>query len=418
MKFLLVSDDGAGCGLALRIAEEGNDISVAIRDAVGLHVCDGLVRKIEDYKFMPDPDTVVIFDSTGMGWLADLLMKLGHPVCCASLLMDRLENDRRFAFQIIRKLGMKQPNSWFFNDWESAKEFLAGDGAKLRLVFKPCGESSGNIPSYVSADAEDLSAMLGYYERELPAQVDFMLQEFVEGVEVDTALWFSHGKPLLPCDRTLETKHLMDGDRGPSGGCSGNIMYSCGWDRIARAQLEKFLPWAKSENYTGILQVNSIATADEVYVLELTPRLGYDSEPTVFNELLDGEVGKFFSDLAHGQAENIPLKPGFAAGVRLTISPWPSTRIHAPSGIPVRGVKDFSHFYPYDIERAPDGNLYSMGACGMIGVATGLADSIPDAMTKAYEVAGSVILPDVQYRGDLSGLFLKRFEDIEAVNGK
>ncbi len=109
MKFLMVSDDGAGCGLALRIAEEGNEIAVAIMDPFGMHSCDGLVQKVEEYSFAIDEDTVLIFDSTGMGMMADAFSKAGFPVVGGSSLMDRLENDRRFAFQQIRKLGMSQP---------------------------------------------------------------------------------------------------------------------------------------------------------------------------------------------------------------------------------------------------------------------------------------------------------------------
>ena len=416
MKFLMVSDDGAGCGLALRIAEEGNEIAVAIEDPFGLHVCDGLVQKIESRKFTPDKDTVIIFDSTGMGWMADHFARAGYPVCCGSSLMDQLENDRRFAFHLIRKLGMEQPRSWFFNDWKTAREFVSESGRELRLVFKPCGESSGNIPSYVSADSEDLLGMLRYYEHDFPAIRDFMLQEFIEGVEVDTAIWFSRGALLLPADRTLESKQLMDGGRGESGGCTGNILYACDWDRIAQAQLDKFLPWAKDEGFTGILQVNSIATPDSVYILELTPRLGYDSEPTIFNELFDGEIGKFFSDLALGQSEDMPLKSGFAGGIKLSIPPWPSARAHAPRGIPLRGVAGFDHFYPYDIERDQEGKLFSAGGEGKIGIATGLADTIPGAMAEAYKVAGGVILPDVQYRGDLAELFEKRSKAIKDLD--
>jgi phosphoribosylamine-glycine ligase len=415
MKFLMVSDDGAGCGAALRIAEEGNEIAVSIMDPFGMHSCDGLVMKVEEYDFTIDEDTILIFDSTGMGTLADAFLKAGFAVVGGSGLMDRLENDRRFAYQQIRKLGMAQPKAWFYNDWESAKAFVAGDGAKSRLVFKPCGEHSGNVPSYVSADAEDLLAMLAYYEREMGRRIDFMLQEFVAGVEVDTALWFSHGKPLLPADRTLETKKLMDGDRGPAGGCSGNILYAVDWDRITASQLDKILPWAQEQNYTGIIQVNAIATDKDVFVLEFTPRMGYDCEPTVFNELLDGELGKFFADVALGQASSIPLRAGFAGGIRLSISPYPSSRAHAPSGIPLRGIKNFDHFYPYDIERDDELNLLSSGGEGKIGVATGLADTIPDAIAAAEKVAGAVVLPDVQYRLDLAGLFQKRFDEVKSL---
>ena len=94
MKFLLISAGGGGCGLAMRIAEEGHDVCTTIQSEGSLHACDGLVPKVEQYGFEPDSETTVLFDCDGTGWLESLLLLHDHPNCGGGLLMDRLERDR------------------------------------------------------------------------------------------------------------------------------------------------------------------------------------------------------------------------------------------------------------------------------------------------------------------------------------
>jgi phosphoribosylamine-glycine ligase len=329
--------------------------------------------------------------------------------------MDRMENDRRFFYQLMRQAGIKQPLSWFFTDWDAAYEFLDGRGKAMRLVFKPCGEHSGNVPSYVSSDAEDLRAMLKWYRRELGDECDFMLQEFVEGLEISTELWLSRGKPIWPMIHNFETKAMMEGNRGKSGGCTGAMCWPTQSDRVIESSVTPLLPWLEKAEYTGLLDISTITTPADVFVLECCPRPGYDTTPTWVQESFDGDLAELFAAMASGKAEPLPAKEGFAGGVRLTVAPWPSIQFACPGDVPVRGIPDFEHFYPYDIRRNKEGDIFTVPAFGMVGIATGSGSTLAEAMEAAYKVADAAKVPEVQYRHDLGELFQSQYDELQEL---
>jgi len=400
MKFLFFSEAGDGMGLALRILEEGNEVAMWLRatdeaDGIG----NGLVPRLTDWKTELDEETICVFDCTGMGHFATLLRRSGYSVLGSSYLTDRLEMDRAFAKDTMKSCGVKTPKSKSFNDWDKAKEFVSEHENKM--VFKPDGDLSGVVPSYVSSGQDDLLETMEHYRSQFVGKPEFELQEFTEGVALSTEGWFDGSKFLRPFDHTIERKELMNGDLGPSGGCTGNLVWLRDDDCPLLMPLEKLLA---EHGYVGAIDINTIITPEgEAYGLEYTPRFGYDATPTLFWELLDGELGRFFSDIARGQAEgDMPMRDSYAAGVRVTIPPWPTEKHNAPAGLPIEGVKSFDNFYPYNVMLNSARDLVTAGAWGILGVATGSADSIEGAFEAAYKVAKKVKVPGIQYRTDLA----------------
>lgn len=401
MKFLFFSEAGDGMGLALRILEEGNEVSMWLRDtnetdAVG----NGLVPRVTDWSSDLSDDAVCVFDCTGMGHIATMLRRSGYAVIGGSYLADRLEMDRAYAKGVMKSCGVKTPKSKSFEDWDEAKEYISEHEEKL--VFKPDKDLSGVVPSYVSSGQEDLLETLEYYRSKFVGKPDFELQEFVEGVALSTEGWFDGKHFLRPFDCTIERKELMNDDLGPSGGCTGNLIWLPGLDEVTPL-LQPLEGLLAEHGYVGAIDLNCIiAEGGEAYGLEYTPRFGYDATPTLFWELLDGELGRFLSDIARGQVEgDLPLWDGYAAGVRLTIPPWPTEKHNAPAGLPVRGIGSFDNFYPYNVMLNSSKDLVTAGAYGIVGLATGSDDSIEGAFDKAYRVAKRAKIPGKQYRTDL-----------------
>jgi len=401
MKFLFLSESGDGLGIALRVLEEGNEVAVWITQSDCQAMGNGLVPKVTDWKFSIDAETVIVPDVTGFGYVVDALRLGGFYVACGGSIADRLEGDRKFASEAMCSCGIKTPRSWTFRSWDKATDFV--NGFKDRLVFKPIGPLSGNVPSSVSYSQEDMLGLMDRARRKSYGKPEFELQEFIQGTELSTEGWFDGHDFLRPFGHNLERKQLMDNDLGPSGGCSGGAVWARPNDCPLLCGMTEFLA---SHHYVGSIDINAIITEDgEAYGLEFTPRFGYDTTVILFLELFEGEIGKFLSDLARDQLSGeMPLGPGFGAGVRITISPYPHPKYEAEPGIAVCGLdgEDFNHFYPYALALDEDGELVTSGGESLIGVVTGHGDSVRSAFRKAYKIADKLEIPGKQYRSDLA----------------
>lgn len=415
MKFLMYSEAGEGAQILKRIEAEGNEVGLYINDPIYKSVWNGLIPKVKPS--FADAETIIIFDLSGNGDVADEFRKSGHLVYGASKFADKLEQDRKFGFDVMKKGGIQTPATKEFTDFRQGIDFVRGSND--RLVFKPSGSMPCKL-TYVSKDSDELIAYMQFVERKFGSKVDsFVLQEYIEGVVVSTELFVSKGKIVWPPNHTVEVKKSMNDELGPSTGCAGNIVWPIQTDCLVEALLgiEDTL---KAENYTGQIDLNAVLTDEcEVYGLEWTPRFGYDATPTLF-PLVSGELGKLFSDLARGQVSEINLSDGYAAGVRVSIPPYPAEPLtgidpekFSPSiGIPIQNwevVQGSCYFY--EVMREGDQLVHS-GGTGVILCAVGVANTPEGSLEQPYEIAAEINIPDKQYRTDLYGVLPKMINEV------
>lgn len=412
MKFLILSQGADGVGLALRLHAEGNECRVFIRETETEDRGKGLIDTTSD----PSWGEVIVADCTGMGGLCDRFREHGAKVCCGSSLADKLETDRAFSQEVMERCGIETPESQSFNDWETAEAFIAA--SKDRLVFKPEGKLSGIIPSYCAKDNQELLESLDHFKTICgQTQPEFTLQQFIEGVCVSTEGWFD-GHRFTGLNRTIERKHFLNGDIGPSGGCTGNLVWPVGFDDpIAQRTVLKLEGFLAEHDYRGPIDVNAVVNDEGVYGLEFTPRMGYDAFPTLLYGLYTGEFGAFLYGLSIGEAPEAELAERFAAGIRLSIPPWPTEKFKAEKGIPIRGLSPHAlidRFYPYDVELSED-RLVTSGGFGIVGVMNAYSDSVEDAFRKAYRRVRRVQVPDIQYRTDLGEVCAKDYAKLSRI---
>jgi phosphoribosylamine--glycine ligase len=410
MKFFIISESGDGVGLALKLEEEGHEVSLYIRDDEASKRGAGLLRGKKGSTITDD--TIVIADCTGNGVFCDALRMSGYAVLGGSKIADKLEADRQYATEVMNSCGIKTPETKFFDSWDEAQAYATD--TEDRLVFKPEGDLSGVVPSYVSSGQEDMLEMLGIYAAQNPKSVPaFALQHWIEGTCISTECWYNSLGFLRPFNHTLERKQLMNGDLGPSGGCSGNVVWACEGCEICDATVEKLDSFLNSVRWRGPIDVNAVVNESGVYGLEFTPRFGYDATPTLLLSLLSIELGEFFAAVAQGTAVEVSLKEDFAAGLRVTVPPWPSEKFPSDEGVPIRWLKSFKKFYPYDVMSDAEGNFCTAGGYGITGVALGYGSKIDEACKAAQSIADRIQLADKQYRTDLAEIFTKDFRRLQ-----
>lgn len=408
MSFLIVSEGGDGIGLATRLLVEGHNTTMWIRDPEAEKRGEGFVER----GTLPagGEEVILVADCTGSGAILDSYKTNGGRTYNGSQFQDKLEGDRRFSSETFGRCGITEPMSQSFKDWGEAEEFVNNyDGE--RLVFKPEGKLSGNLPSYVAYDNPDMLHMLSHFKGIMGEdEPEFVLQEFIKGVCISSEAWCSKGEILFPTNHTLERKQFMAGDLGPSGGCTGNVVWRCEGDCPLCDQLYQLAEVLREKEYTGCIDINSVVDSNgDVYALEFTPRFGYDAFPTFLYGLFDGNFGEFISDSCRGGHGDLPLLSGFAAGVRVSVPPWPSEEFHAKPDLPIGGLhqSDFAKFYPYEVSFQKD-SFTTSGGYGIIGVAIGYSESsIVEAFDDAYRLCDKLRLPDKQYRNDLGEAFKK-----------
>jgi phosphoribosylamine-glycine ligase len=421
MRFNFISTTGDSLGLALRVLEEQNPVRMWIDEDEALAIGDGMVPKVEDLgelvRGIDGRDDIFVFDTTGNGVIADGLRNQGFPVVGGSILADRLEKDRAYARKVMENSEIATPSSVTFKDWDSAIEFAKT--VPDRMVYKPSGHLGDLSPSLVTYDQEDLVELLENLKNRIHVEnIEFDLQSFEEGLEISTEGWFQNGAFLPLFNHTFERKQLMAGNLGPSGGCTGNVVWACdGECPVCRAGIKKLARFLQAKGFRGPIDINAIVSEDAYFGLEFTPRFGYDAFPTLAYKLLDIEVGQFLADMAMDSF--IPAsalhRDTFAAGVKVTIPPWPSEKYNAEPDVPIKGVdKNDRDVYWYNVKASED-RIVSAGAWGIICLTLGSGNTIAGSFRNANALAESLRLQDKQYRIDLSSEFKKSMETLDGL---
>ena len=415
MNFLLISADGDGLGIAMRLKDEGHNVTVFVKNPKAQYDYGGLLARVADpMSGIFAPDTIVVFDSTGFGKLAEKMRGEGIPVIGGSLFADKLELDRAFGLGVMEDCGILVPESKHFNDWPSAIAYAEARPERMAL------KSGGEIPSTLSDSPEQMVELLKFYEK-AGEKADFELQCFVKGLEISSEGWFDGQQFARPFNHTFERKQMMNGNLGGSHGCAGNVVFACPHNtcRICQEGIARLAPILRAEGYVGMIDLNAIVNKDGIWGLEWTPRFGYDGFPALM-EMLTCGLGEILAKYAHG--ERVPEFPmalkGYGSGLRVSIPPCPTDEESylAAKGLPIGGLtrNDRVHSFFFNVMLSEDDKLVTSGAWGEIACFTGLGDTIDTAMTGPLEIASRLELPDKGYRTDLTSVFMQCAQEFES----
>lgn len=410
----------------LALAQRGHAVRVFVADPDFHNVFAGLLERTPDWRRELDwvraagSDGVVLFESAVWGQVQDALRADGFHVVGGSALGDRLEADRSFGQQVLHSAGLQVARCARFTDCAAGAAFI--ERQRRRWVLKFNGASSPRTRNYIgqAADGRDVAALLRAQHLHGAAQVagttpnfrqepvDFVLMEFVEGVEVGVGGYFNGQGFLGPVCVDFEHKRFFPGDLGELTGEMGTVVSYRGSGALFLAVLAPLVPLLREGGYCGYINVNLMANEHGLWPLEFTSRFGYpgfaicaalhtDPWETVLRRLL-----------RQGQGTGFGTRAGFAAGVVLTVPPFPyrQGRDALCEGLPVfidpaldaaqRSALAFAEVACVDGDQ-----LVTSGATGYVGVATGTGRSVGAANRAALALARRVLVPNLRYRTDI-----------------
>lgn len=409
MRILLVSPKGDGAWFSWLLAHEGHDVDVTICEEKDRVTLQGIIPPLLTKS--PDPASydLVVYDSSGHGDSADAA-RLLTPTVGSSAFADRLEEDRVFGLEAMEKAGIKVPKWKAFASADDAIKFLHKNNR--RYVLKPIGDIEDKSTTYVAKSAAD---MIQFIEIKLNPKVkSFVLQEYIEGVEVSTEAWWT-GEEWVALDHDLEEKKFMNGGVGPNTGCSGSVIWMPPRKTpLFEHGLAKVEDQLRENGFVGIIDLNTIVTEGEAWGLEWTPRFGYECTCNL-TRLLPMGFGDFLYDIAIGKAPTMGEPRGkFSATVRISVPPYPFADTNRRKvQVPIKGVdlECLESLYLCDVMKEGD-ELITSGNYNGIGSPIGVGATIGGAFDEVYAAIKRLDIPDLQYRTDIRECVEKRYAQL------
>ena len=234
-----------------RLQAGGHEVRVFVECPDSRDIYAGMLQFTSDWKadlrWMRDAgaDGIIIFESAIKGELQDSLRREGYQVIGGSAYGDRLEGDRQLGQSVLREMSLQTAGTHPFRGFDAALDFVRASPA--RYVFKNNGADSLRTKNYIGqlADGSDMIALLTLYrsQRRGSGQPDFVLMDYVEGVEVGVGAYFNGVAFLRPACLDWEHKRFFPGDLGELTGEMGTIVTYRGAQRIFDATLARFAPW-------------------------------------------------------------------------------------------------------------------------------------------------------------------------------
>ena len=416
-KFLFVSFESLSGDLAWKIKNEGHEIKVYIKSEGDKDVYEGFLEKVDNWQDHKDWADVIVFDDVGFGSIADSLRKEGKLIIGGSKYTDKLEEDREFGQEEIKKAGLSILPHWDFTDFDSAIEFIKTNPG--RYVFKPSGFISSDLKGVLflgqEDDGKDLIEILEQNKKAWAKKIKtFQIQKMAVGVEVAAGAFFNGEDFIYPININFEHKKLFPGDIGPYTGEMGTLMYWSEPNEIFNTTLAKMKEELKKSGYVGYIDLNCIANPKGIFPLEFTCRFGY---PTISIQMegITSEMGEFLYAIAKKEKFELKTKKGFQIGIVIAVPPYPfedknETFIYRDLSILFR-KQNLDGVHLGDVKLI--NNVWCVaGEMGYVLIITGSGNTVEETRKQAYNRIKNIMLQNMYYRTDIG---LKWYQDSDRL---
>ena len=437
MKFLGIGEYCDLGAMYIRLLEAGHEVKVYVENADYHDVYAGMLSFTPDWRSelewirQAGQEGVILFESATKGTIQDALRQDGYQVIGGSAWGDRLEGDREYGQQIMQEMGMSIAKMFKFNDYETAITFIRN--TNKRYVYKSNGADFERTRNYVSMveDGSDLIALLIHYQNQghhnnpsyhyqsdKNSVIDFVLMEFISGIEIGVGAYFNGEHFLQPACLDWEHKHFFSGNLGELTGEMGTVVTYRGAEIIFQHTLLHLESRLKESGYCGYINLNMIANAQGLWPLEFTSRFGYPGY-AICAALQQSSWETLFRRMLKKSSAYIATDAGFAVGVVLNVPPFPYRYGYnvLSKGLPILfqssfTVADRQRLHLSEVEKLDD-YLVTSGMTGNVATAVGCGETLEDARLQAYDLAAKVILPNIRYRQDIgAGLIARDLEQL------
>lgn len=417
-KILFVTIDSLIADIAWKILNESHQVKYYVNSLDDKEVGMGFIEMIEDWeKWVQWADLIVFDDVLGQGEKAKKLREQGKLVIGGTPYTDRLEDDREFGQEELKKVGINILPHKVFTDFGEAIQYVKDNPGKY--VMKPCGEAAnlkGLLYIGEEDDGRDVIQVLNDYSKAWASKIPaFQLQKKINGVEIAVGAFFDGKEFIYPINVNFEHKKLFPGNLGPSTGEMGTAMFWSGPNKLFNQTLKKMEPKLAEEGYVGYIDLNCIVNSKGIYPLEFTSRFGY---PCIFiqEEGMLTSLGDFLYELAQGNKPKLKVRSGFQIGVRIVVPPFPfrdQETFEVKSKDSVIFFKKPTEGVHFEDVKLVNGEWVITGNSGVTLVVCGCGQTMKQAQLQAYQRIKNISIPHMYYRDDIGESW---FEDSDKLH--
>lgn len=401
MKVLIISLDCDGLAFALRCKIAGHFVKMWFSKETTAG--EGLVDKVQDWKpHMKWADLIFVTENSKLGNVLEPFFRDGFPILGANREGAKLELDRAKGQEAFESGGVDTLSFEVFQSYDKAISFVKKENKPF--VCKPWGGTSDKALSYVPPKGFEVEALVWKLNRwkKDGLKGEFILQEFMPGIEVGVSGWFGPGGFSKWIEEDFEEKKLFNGGLGPNTGEQGTIIRHVKKSKLFDEMLKPLEERLEEVSYVGNINVNCIVdVSGKPWPLELTMRPGWP-DFDILQVLLQGDPCEWLLDLLEGK-DTLKIKPVIAVGVVLTHGDYPIGDVLDKDavGFPIYGItKGNSKNISPCLCRKENEGLETAGTYVM--VITGLGNTVSEAQGEAYKICEEIKWPgDIGYRTDI-----------------
>lgn len=331
----------------------------------------------------------------------DELTKAGIPCFGPSKAAAYIEGSKVFAKNLMQKYNIPTAEYHVFSDMEKALLYL--ETAPVPTVIKADGLALGKGVIIAKTRGEAVRAVRSMMEDKVFGESgsNIVIEEFLEGPEV-SVLAFTDGKTVKPMVSSMDHKRALDNDEGLNTGGMGTIAPNPFYTpTIAAECMEKiFMPTVRAmekegRTFKGCLYFGLMITKDGPKVIEYNCRFG-DPETQVVLPLLESDLFEIMKATTDSTLDKTEVK--FSDKCACCV-------IMASEGYPESYEKGFELSIPDSRgvyvagAKLDNGKLLTSGG-RVLGV-TAVADSLVEAIKKAYEKTSQIKFENAFYRKDI-----------------
>ena len=356
-----------------------------------------------DYAVVAPDDPLVL-------GLVDLLNEKGIPCFGPTKAAAIIEGSKAFSKDLMKKYNIPTAKYETFNDMTKALEYLDTQSAPIVIKADGLALGTGVIIAQTIAEAKD--AVKSMMEDKIFGKSgdNIVIEEFLEGPEV-SVLAFTDGKVVKPMVSSMDHKRAHDNDEGLNTGGMGTIAPNPYYtkDIADICMKEIFLPTINAMNkegrtFKGCLYFGLMITKDGPKVIEYNCRFG-DPETQVVLPLLESDLLTIMKATTEGTLAETEVK---------FMNKSACCVVMASNGYPQHYEKGFVITIPQNIQD----KVYVAGASlnergemvtsgGRVLGAVDIADSLSEAIKKAYLLVDTIHFDNAYYRKDIGARALK-----------
>ena len=340
--------------------------------------------------------------------MADAMEEAGIPAFGPSKKAAQIEGSKVFAKNLMKKYGIPTAKYEVFDDPSKVIAYIEREN-QFPAVIKADGLALGKGVVIARNLAEAKEAVHSIMEDKIFGKSgnQVVVEEFLTGKEV-SVLAFTDSHTISPMISSMDHKRIYDNDEGPNTGGMGTIAPSPYYTpEVAKRCMEEiFIPTMEAMKkegrpFKGCLYFGLILTERGPKVIEYNCRFG-DPETQVVLPLLKTDlftIMRAVRDERLGEVD-IQWSTGAAACVVLASGGYPKKY---ETGLPIEGL-DENGGHPGVIvyhagTKKQDGGFLTAGG-RVLGV-TGLGETLPQALEKAYGAVREITFKNAHYRTDI-----------------